>query len=131
MTTSQDDLTEQQQKFVDALFDTEATAGDFAKANAIAGYAGSSTQVLQSKAVQKAIIARTEQYIAANGPKAAINLISLLDKPTTKSAKIVLDSARDILDRAGVVKKSETELVVTAPNAIIVLPPKNNEPTQE
>ena len=122
-------LTEQQEIFVTALFDENQAAGDTSIARDLAGYSPkvAPAVVLKSKAVQAAIRQRTEEYLSAMGPKAAIKLSQLLDKPTTPSGKIILDTARDILDRAGVVKKAETEITLTAPNAIIILPAKNQD----
>lgn len=120
MSNTKKKLTKKQKKFLDVLFGE--AQGNLVRAKQLAGYRDS-TQVSDVVPGLKAEIAeRTSDYIASNGPKAAIAVGGVIDNPTALGNKDVLSAAKDILDRAGI--KAVEKIEVTAHNPLFILPPK-------
>lgn len=120
-------LTEQGELFVRLMFDEDATGGDIKKAFELAGYKDTNlSHMLRSKAIQQAIKERTEEYLAANGPRAAMELIKIFRDPGKVGAKMVRDVACDVLGMNGIIKKIEQNQPIAMPNVTIVLPAKND-----
>lgn len=115
-------LTEQQQLFLEVLFDQ--ANGDFVKAKKLAGYSDTYPTSSVVKTLEDEIITATKQYISRSGPKAAVKLVDILDNPTTLGVKEALAAAKDILDRAGV---SKTEKLDITSNGIFILPSKRSD----
>lgn len=113
-------LTEQQQKFLDVLFDE--AGGDVIKAKKLAGYANNYPSAQVVKTLEEEIISLTKLYLSRNGPKAAIGLVGVLDNPTELGVKEKLIAAKDILDRIGV---SKTENLNITGGGAFILPPKD------
>ncbi len=114
-------LTEQQQKFLDVLF--EGADGNIIKAKKLAGYSeGYSTRLIVD-ALKEEIIARTQTYIAVNAPRAAMAVVGGIIDPTELGIKEKLNAAKDILDRSGLIKAEK--MVIEATNGIMILPPKD------
>ncbi len=114
-------LTEQQLTFLEALFDE--AKGNFVEAKKIAGYHPTYPTSSIVKTLEEEIVAETKRFIARNGPKAAFQLIDVLDNPIQLGVKFKLDAARDILDRAGV---SKTEKIDITSNGLFILPAKDS-----
>jgi hypothetical protein len=109
------ELNEQQQKFIEVLFGE--AGGNPVAARKLAGYSeGYAT---------KAIIEATQLYIATNAPRAAMAVVSGLIDPTELGIKEKLNAAKDLLDRAGIVKTEKME--IQASNGIMILPAKDAE----
>lgn len=115
-------LTEQQQLFLEVLFD-EAN-GDFVKAKKLAGYADSYPTSSVVKTLEDEIIQATKHFISRSGPKAAVKIVGIIDNPTELGVKEALAAARDILDRAGI---SKTEKLDVTSNGIFILPSKRGD----
>lgn len=115
-------LNEQQQKFLEMLF-SEAN-GDPAKAKRLAGYSENYATRNIMDSLKDEIVSRTQMYIATNAPRAAMAIVGGIVDPTELGIKEKLSAAKDILDRAGVVKTEK--MVVEASNGIMILPPKDN-----
>lgn len=114
-------LTEQQAKFLEVLF-TEA-GGDPVKAKLVAGYSsGTATKDIIS-ALKEEIIEATQMFLASNAPRAAMAMVSGIVDPTELGIRDKLNAAKDLLDRAGIVKTEKVQ--VDAPNGIMILPPKD------
>lgn len=113
-------LTDQQKLFLEVLFDQ--AEGDFVTAKKLAGYSEGypTSQVVAT--LQDEIIEATKAYLARSGPKAAFRLVGVLSNPLELGVKEVMAAAKDILDRAGVVK---TEKVEMSGNGIFILPAKD------
>lgn len=122
-------LNPQEELFVSSLFNEELTNGDPRIAHKIAGYSPNSqvSIILKNKAIRQAIKERTEEYLAANGPKAVLELQKLLSNPNIPGAKVLKDVAGDVLDRMGIIKKIEDSQNMIVPNVTIILPPKNED----
>ena len=115
------ELNEQQQKFIEVLFGE--AGGNPAKARKLAGYSeGYATKMIMDT-LKAEIIEATQLYIATNAPRAAMAVVSGLIDPTELGIKEKLNAAKDLLDRAGVVKTEKME--IQASNGIMILPAKD------
>ncbi len=116
------ELTEQQQKFIDALF-AEAN-GSIKDAKVIAGYSPNSNNNEIIKSLKDEIIEATQTYMAGNAPKAAVAMVTGIDDPTQLGIRDKMSAAKDLLDRAGLIKTEK--LQVESSGGVMLLPPKNN-----
>ena len=117
------ELTEQQQKFIDALFG-EAN-GSPKRAGEIAGYSPSSYSKVV-KSLKDEILERAEYSLAFNSAKAVKGLVNALDDDgTTPGANIRMEAAKQILDRTGLVKKEKIDITGKMAHGIFILPPKD------
>ncbi len=119
-------LTEGQKAFLDALFLPEI-GGDYRKAMRHAGYSDTTavSEIIQS--LSEEIKDRANKIILMNAPKAAVRMGELLDNPSMNAGSNLLKTSQEILDRAGVTKKSEPTLSdLKAPGGVILLPPKGS-----
>ncbi len=117
------ELTEQQQKFIDALFG-EAN-GSPKRAGEIAGYSPSSYSKVV-KSLKDEILERAEYSLAFNSAKAVKGLVNALDDDgTTPGANIRMEAAKQILDRTGLVKKEKIDITGKVAHGIFILPPKD------
>ena len=114
-------LTEQQQKFIDVLFDE--AGGNLRKAMRLAGYSESYMPSQLAKVLKEEIIEATQLYLALHAPKAAAAMVGAIDDPTELGLKEKLNAAKDLLDRAGLVKTEKVQ--VEAPSGIMILPAKD------
>lgn len=120
-------LNEQEQKFLDILFDVHK--GDIRKAMTDSGYPKSvPTSHVRNKLKAK-IREEAEGYLAANTAKAVISITDVLDDPTAMGASNVLKAAKEILDRSGVNAPEAKEKVIE--RNIFFLPMKNNDDNNE
>ena len=114
-------LTDQQQKFLDVLF--EEAAGDVVAAKKLAGYheASSTSAILKSLADE--VNEATRNYLARVAPRAAVSMHGVLLDPTQLGVRDKMAAAKDILDRTGFAKTEKVEVGGTG--AIFYLPPKD------
>ena len=117
------ELTEMQEKFLDALFGQ--AKGNPKIAGEIAGYSEHSyPKVLQN--LKSEITARAENYLAVHSAKAATKMVDMLDEDgTTPHANIRMEAAKQILDRIGIVKKDQLDINMKAMHGIFILPAKD------
>ena len=122
MQTQKRNLTDTQEKFLDALFG-EAQANP-KKAGELAGYSEHSyPKVLRN--LKQEIVSRAENYLAVHSARAATKMVNMLDEDgTTPHANIRLEAAKQILDRIGVVKKDSLDINMKAAHGIFILPAK-------
>ena len=122
-------LTEQQQKFLEALFISEeegGAGGDYVKAKKLAGYHPTySTRTLVEN-LKDEILEATKTYFVQVGPKAAMKIYGVMTEPTQLGGKEVVLAAKDLLDRAGL-GKTENINVSTPGGGVLILPPKRVE----
>ena len=116
-------LTAKQQLFLDILF-AEAE-GDPQEAMKLAGYIATNFHDLLAS-LHDEIIKKAEQFIAFHAPAAAMGLTGILlgkdDKPNTNAR---MEAARQILDRAGIVKKDKMDINIDSKTGIFVFPMKD------
>jgi len=120
-------LTEQQAKFIEVLF-AEA-GGDPVKAKKMAGYSDNSSTKEIMDSIKEEVIQATQLYVAVNAPRAAMAVVSGIVDPTELGIKEKLNAAKDLLDRAGVVKTEKMQ--IEASNGVMILPPKNTDTNNE
>jgi hypothetical protein len=116
-------LTEQQQKFLDVLFDE--AAGSVVEAKKLAGYAvgTSTTQVVNS--LKEEILDATHMYMSRNAPRAAVAMVGALMDPTELGIRDKMQAAKELLDRTGLVKTEKMQ--VEAKGGVMIMPPKQVE----
>jgi len=120
---SKKELTEMQEKFLDALFGE--AKGNPKIAGEIAGYSEQSyPKVVRN--LKSEITARAENYLAVHSAKAAAKMVDMLDEDgTTPHANIRMEAAKQILDRIGIVKKDQLDINMKAMHGIFILPAKD------
>lgn len=118
-------LTENQQKFLEVLFDE--AGGDVVQAKKLAGYSDNTPTRLIVEALKDEIFDATKTYMSRIGPKAAVAFGSALMDPTQLGVKEKMQAAKEVLDRAGVVKTERME--VQASGGLFILPPKDSDDT--
>lgn len=118
-------LTENQQKFLEVLF--EEAQGDVVLAKQLAGYSDKTPTRLIVESLKDEIAEATRSYFARSAPKAVMALAGALNDPTQLGLKEKMAAAKDLLDRAGLGKVEKME--VTGSGGVFYLPPKegNNE----
>ena len=116
-------LTDMQKALLEALFSPECK-GDISKAKKVAGYANGVSNYSILKSLKEEIIERTKEFIAVNGPKASFVFTDAIDNPLQLGLKERMQAAKEILDRAGVVK---TENLNIEANGIFILPKIDDE----
>lgn len=113
-------LTVLQEAFLEHLFGD--AKGNPVKAKVMAGYDPASSTKTIMNSVSDHIVERTRQFLAENGPKAAVSLVDVMDNPSILGVAYKLSAAKDVLDRIGI---SKTEKVELSSNGVFLLPPKD------
>ena len=113
-------LTENQQKFLEVLFDE--AAGDVVRAKQLAGYSDNTPTRLIVESLKDEINAATRTHFARSAPRAVMALVGALNDPTELGIKEKMAAAKDLLDRAGLGKVDKVD--VTSGGGIFYLPPK-------
>jgi len=116
-------LTEQQQKFLDVLFDQ--ANGDIPLAKKLAGYAETTSTTHIIKGLKEEIIDATQTYLSRNAPKAAMAMVGALYDPTELGIRDKMQAAKELLDRTGLVKTEKMQ--VEARGGVMLMPPKQSE----
>ena len=116
-------LTEQQQKFLDVLFDQ--AGGDIPLAKKLAGYADTTSTTHIIKGLKEEIIDATQTYLSRNAPKAAMAMVGALYDPTELGIRDKMQAAKELLDRTGLVKTEKMQ--VEAKGGVMLMPPKQTE----
>jgi len=125
-------LTEKQQAFLKALGDP-ANRGDIRAAMDVAGYSKQTQPHEVLKNLADEVVEVANRLISGNAVKAVMGLVNVLDKPTTPGNKDVIAAAKELLDRAGVLKKGGDALGsggIKVENAVFILPAKESVDTQ-
>ena len=119
-------LTENQQKFLEVLFDE--AGGDVVTAKHLAGYSENTPTRLIVEALKDEISEATRTFFSRTAPKAAMAMVQALYDPTELGIKDKMAAAKDLLDRAGLGKVDKVD-VTSNGGGIFYLPPKegNNE----
>ena len=114
-------LTENQQKFLEVLFDE--AGGDVVLAKKIAGYSENTPTRLIVEALKDEIADATRTHFSRSAPKAVMALVGALSDPTELGIKEKMAAAKDLLDRAGLGKVDKVD-VTSNGGGIFYLPPK-------
>lgn len=117
------ELTEQHKRFLEVLF-ADAN-GNISAAMRMAGFSEGYSRRSLTNYLKEEIIEATQLYIAMAAPKAAVAMINAIDDPTELGLKEKMSAAKDLLDRAGLVKTEKVQVESTG--GIMVLPAKERE----
>ncbi len=119
------EYTELQLRFVEALFGE--AMGDPNKAKKLAGYDPTTKTSQIVKSVQDIILEQSRLYLAANSPRAILELLTMMVTPNEPGATTKLKVIQEILNRAGVVDKSAQggDINISNKGRIIILPEKS------
>ena len=117
-------FTEKQMAFLDALMGE--AKGNIRRAMDIAGYAKTTKSGEVVSNLREEVIKRASLMLALNAPKAAFGIVDVLDDPSSMGARNSISAAREILDRAGLVKKEQVEVASTG-GGMFILPPKADD----
>ena len=117
------ELTEQHKRFLEVLF-ADAN-GNINHAMRMAGFSEGYSRRSLTNYLKEEIIEATQLYIAMAAPKAAVAMINAIDDPTELGLKEKMSAAKDLLDRAGLVKTEKVQVESTG--GIMVLPAKERE----
>ena len=113
-----------QQLFLDALI-SEDCMGDLRSAMRVAGYSETTKISHLAASLRHEIRLITETLLAMYAPKAAFALTNILDNPDQLNSRHIITAAKEVLDRTGLVAKTQVELDVNAHSAVVILPPKS------
>tara|TARA_X000001388_G_scaffold66951_1_gene54001 strand:+ start:2037 stop:2414 length:378 start_codon:yes stop_codon:yes gene_type:complete len=113
-------LTERQQKFMDALFND--ANGNITNAKIIAGYSTKTNNQEIIKTLKDEIMEATQLYMASNAPRAAVAIADSLDNPTELGIKDKMIAAKELLDRTGLIKTEKVQ--VEASGGVMLMPTK-------
>lgn len=116
-------LTEQQQKFLDVLY--EEAKGDVRLAMKLAGYSPTTPSKAVTNPLAEEITELTQRFIAQSSTKAVYSMFEVMQDPTKLGNKDKMLAAKDILDRAGFVKVDKVE--VRSKEPVFILPAKRTE----
>lgn len=116
------ELTEQHKRFLEVLF-ADAN-GNINQAMRMAGFSEGYSRRSLTNYLKEEIIEATQLYIAMAAPKAAVAMINAIDDPTELGLKEKMSAAKDLLDRAGLVKTEKVQVESTG--GIMVLPAKES-----
>lgn len=106
--------------------DTGEAHMDFAKSRKLAGYSSTTSngEILRGALLEE-LRKAYDEFLVMEGGRAIKALTSVIETPTQLGAAMKIKAADSLLDRAGVVKKSQVEVKQDSPTAIIVIPAKN------
>lgn len=126
MSNEQSELSPQDALFLSLLFevDDNGICRHPEEAKLLAGFPKSMPVTTICRRLNKELITRGDDFLAAHSVIALQGLLSVLNSPTEPGAKVRLQAATELLDRAGVVKKERTETAQQAPNYVFLLPNK-------
>jgi hypothetical protein len=99
------------------------------KAKKLAGYSDNTPTRLIIDSLKDEIFDGTKTYMARIGPKAAVAFGQALVDPTELGVKEKMSAAKEVLDRAGIVKTERVE--VQASGGLFILPPKEQDATTD
>lgn len=122
------ELTEKQQAFIDALFSPECK-GDPVKAKKAAGYSDNYPTRELVKSLKEEIMEAANDHFAHLAPRALMSLGNVLESPALLGTKEIIAAAKDILDRAGLVKTEKVD--VNLGGGVLILPPKQSDEEEE
>jgi len=114
------ELTDQHKRFLEVLFNE--AGGNINHAMRMAGFSEGYSRRSLTNYLKEEIIEATQLYIAMAAPKAAVAMIGAIDDPTELGLKEKMSAAKDLLDRAGLVKTEKVQVESTG--GIMVLPAK-------
>lgn len=137
MTNQKNQPTEQQKTFVRVFLDESAKTGNYKEAALVARKAAGYSEyshirtILGFAGVKDLLMEEVTLELAQKIPKLLFKLEEVVDNPNLPGAKRLIDACSTLLDRCGVVKVDKSEVKVSAPEGVILIPNKNNTENKE
>mgnify|MGYP003110082940 CR=1 FL=1 len=123
-TNKKRELTPQQEKFLDILFEN---GGRVTSAAVEAGYSQGSAAWLKSSLADE-ILERTKSLLSVNAIKAANRVINTIDgENIERHDDLRLRAAESLLNRVGLAKQETINHNVQAVHGVVLLPPKKED----
>ena len=123
MNENKKELTDRQKTLINALMGQ--AKGDIREAMKIAGYSENTSIREAVVPIKEEVIEAAQTLIAINSPQAAMSMIGVLTSPSQLGAKNAIAAAKEVLDRAGVIKREKVEVETTG--GLFILPAKKSE----
>jgi hypothetical protein len=120
VTNKKTGLTEQEEHFLDILFDKHR--GNIRAAMDDSGYPKNTPTRKVTEKLKDHITEASKAFLSANTAKAVISVVGVLDDPMAPGQNTVLKAAKEVLDRTGVVKEEDQNKVIE--RNIFILPAK-------
>ena len=117
-------LTDQQNAFLEALFSDECK-GNFKKAKEVAGFAENTTVAYILNTLQDEIIDRAKKMFVLASGEAYHGMRDVLKDGATLGAVNKLKAAQEILNRAGITSKEDSNQIKIPESGVVILPAKN------
>lgn len=118
--------TEQQLAFLDSLFRSDVN-GNIRKAMAIAGYSDNVSSISIIRSLRDEILDAAKEVLAAGTPMAVMELFGVLTEPSKLGAGNTIKAAREILDRAGLIKPEDGINLKIPEGGLVILPVKGSK----
>jgi hypothetical protein len=118
-------LTDKQKMFLNALY--EDAKGDIRMAMDIAGYAKATSIDSVIEPLADEIVDMGRRFMAVNVPKAAIAMVGVIDEPTMLGGERKIAAAKEVMDRAGLVKREKIDVGAEGISGIFFLPAKKTD----
>lgn len=129
MSEKRKELTTLEATFLEHLFGD--AKGNAKKALEMAGYSDNISVAQITKQLRREIIERAEIFLAGASAKAVLGMVGVIDDPNALGNKNVISAAKEILDRAGIVKpESGVDLKIPS-GGVIILPAKGRIKEEE
>jgi hypothetical protein len=120
------ELTDKQKLFLKVLMNE--AKGNLKEALKLAGYEATTPSEIV-KALGPEIRQLAEDTLAVHAPAATLAMIDSIFDPNSAGAANKIKAAQDVLDRVGIVKKTEKEVKLDAGGGLIILPAKEVDST--
>lgn len=118
-------LTDKQTLFLDFLFGE--AEGDLKRARELAGYSPGTKMSEIVGPLSDIIVEMTTKHLALNAPRAAMELVTAMNKSALPGIANKIKAATEVLNRAGVRDRvdNSANLKVDVGGGIVILPAKN------
>lgn len=116
------ELTEQQKEFLQHLSNPE-NKGNLRVCMDLAGFSKNTPTIYLIRQLKDEIIEVAKELMAAASVQATMSVIGVMTDPKALEARTVLTAAKEVLDRAGIVKQEDAAIRVPQ-GGVVLLPAK-------
>ena len=96
----------------------------------LAGYPRTTKTAEVVGPLKEEITERAGMMLVMNAPKAAFGIVDVLDNPSATGARNAISAAHEVLDRTGLAKKEQFEVIANT-GGMFILPPKTRDDVAE
>lgn len=121
--TDKQELTSQEQLFLDYLFDGNSIRHPD-EAKVLAGYPQDYPWLKIMSKCNEALIKKYDDYLTLTAGKGLVGLVDVIENSHIPGSAVKLKAIIELLDRGGVVKKESKESSVNTPSYVFLLPQK-------